>query len=155
MGKRPPLYEIQPKGPVADPNAPCVYRIWFKDKYYVGRTINLGKRMKEHQNEINKKMLWPDYAHPKDYHQKILDHIGQHDIFYGYYEVLECAPADSEFELYFLEQKWLDLSKNDPNCLNYGFIAALPAVRDRYPPARRAGADLDQDFDDEFPPLWQ
>lgn len=117
-----PLYQLEAKRKIEDDTVSCVYKIWFGKKYYVGRTNNLAVRMRSHQSVINEKgRFWESAKNKNHYCRKILDHICENDLFWGYYEVVQICK--NEMELVYWEQYYLDLGKEDDNCLNVGFVA--------------------------------
>lgn len=105
------------------PKKPCVYRIWYGDKCYIGRSVQPEQRRKNHINDLNKRLRnGGEAANPNDYYQHILSHLKRHpEITEGRMEVIKyCATED---ELVAEEQKWLDKYVFDQVCLNLGYEA--------------------------------
>ena len=119
--KRQIIYDVVPKKPIEDENIACVYKIWWRGKYYIGRARNLRQRMATHRADLNRHALLWDDSNPNHYLRHVMNWIIPNDLFWGYYEVVEVC--SSEDELVAGEQRQFDLCKSDPNCLNFGFIA--------------------------------
>lgn len=110
--------------PIEDMTISCVYRIWFPrgEKYYIGRCKNLKQRMASHQCDINRlAMFWETDRNEHHFYVHLMNHIIKTDSFTGYFSILEVC--QNEEERVAGEQKWFDLCKEDPKCLNYGFVA--------------------------------
>src|ERR1700749_3928546 len=94
--KRQLLYESLPKKPIEDENIACVYRIWWKEKYYIGRARNLKQRIYIHQTDLNRHALLWDDSSPNHYLQHVMNWIIPNDLFWGYYEVVEVCNSEDE-----------------------------------------------------------
>lgn len=108
------------------PKTGGIYRIWFGQKYYIGRTRSLKTRIKSHRSDLNARLAGtykdPLYDPALDMYQKVMKHLKTiKDTNLFMVEVL--IYCDEDEHLVLNEQKWFDKVKNDPNCLNLGFEA--------------------------------
>ena len=108
--------------PIPDQNVACVYKIRFKDRYYIGRARNLQKRMGQHEADIiRQERFWSTHPDESSYYKKLLDFIVENNVTVGFYSVLQVC--QTELDLVQGEQKWFDQCRDDPKCLNVGFVA--------------------------------
>lgn len=101
-----------------------VYKIWFGDKFYIGRTRYLWKRIRSHERDLNnrKKGRWWTITGPQDFYQFVIAHLKKNpQIQVAYMEVLE--RCDTDEALVAAEQKYFDMHEWDTNCLNLGLVA--------------------------------
>lgn len=95
-----------------------IYKIMFGEKFYIGQSFHVGKRMKQHRAEINKIFC---SGTPSGKKANIINHLKENteidsmDVF-----VLEEC---NESNLQNTEQKWLSEYKNDSHCLNSNFTS--------------------------------
>lgn len=110
-----------------------VYRLWFGDKFYIGRTRCLVTRMSAHLSDLNAHLAGKrKVADPAlDYYQKIIKHLkSDKKLSVVRVQILQFCKNDDE--LVATEQKCFDRYVNDKNCLNFGFIAT-PYKAERNP----------------------
>lgn len=108
------------------PKSGGIYRLWFGEKYYIGRSRTLKYRIKSHRSDINARLAGtykdPLYDPNIDMYQHVIKHIKKlKGVTLFKAEVL--IYCDTDDELVANEQKWFDKVKSDKNCLNYGFEA--------------------------------
>jgi hypothetical protein len=121
------------------PKAGGIYKIWFGEKYYIGRSRYLIGRCRGHENYTYKRLnglIKPDKIDKElDYYKKIVAHLKKNKkIVEAKVEVLEYC--DHDYWLYIKENKHLKAAKNDQNCLNMGFESKPykePRTRNDYP----------------------
>lgn len=91
-------------------NTPVVYKLIIGDKFYIGGTKRgLGHRRPQHLKTLEDNMHG-NYKIQELYNQgKELE-----------FEILEFCERDNVLNI---EQKYLDMYKDDPNCLNICFVA--------------------------------
>lgn len=89
---------------------PCVYKLIIGEKFYIGGTTRgLGRRKHQHSADLR------DGAHKNYNIQELYDQGKEIEI-----EILEFCEKDQVLEI---EQKYLDMAKDNPNCLNICFFA--------------------------------
>jgi hypothetical protein len=102
-----------------------VYKITYQDEgFYIGRAKYLKTRFKVHERDIKK--FYETNEYPDNHFLKnVFEYLKADELRIAFdVELLEeCQTVD---ELFNGEQKWLTHYKNDPNCLNAGFIATKP-----------------------------
>ena len=91
-------------------NRPGVYKLVIGERYYIGSTKRLSRRKSAHWQMLTKQR--------KHSNQKVMAAFEEHGSFE--FVILEHCEADQLLEI---EQKYLDLAKNDPNCLNIAWSA--------------------------------
>lgn len=99
-----------------------VYKLYFgQDKYYVGRAKLLSIRMSIHRKEIIKRVLGFKEVIENDFLKKVIEEVNSQKLKVATcYLLKECNSVD---DLINSEQIELDKAKDDPNCLNMGFVA--------------------------------
>lgn len=103
-----------------------VYRLKFDgNKFYIGRAKYIETRFKAHWATLNKFFATGEYPE-EHFFRKVFEYL-KTDQWAYYFEVELLEECYSVDELFVGEQKWLDKYKDDPNCLNVGFIAVKPA----------------------------
>ena len=91
-------------------NTPVVYKLIIGDKFYIGGTKRgLGHRRPQHLKTLEDNMHGNYKIHELYNQGKELE-----------FEILEFCERDQVLEI---EQKYLDMYKDDPNCLNIAFVA--------------------------------
>jgi hypothetical protein len=94
-----------------------VYKITYGDKFYIGSSVHVLKRAKEHRSAINSHFRWP--SNNSRVSASVLDHIrANRDIKTMFVEMLEDC---SESELHLVEKSWLKKSSCNSKCLNAVF----------------------------------
>lgn len=89
---------------------PCIYKLIIGDKFYIGGTKRgLGYRRPQHLACLR------DGVHGNYKIQELYNQGKEIEI-----EILEFCERD---EVLKIEQKYLDMYKDDPNCLNIAFVA--------------------------------
>ncbi len=100
-----------------------IYYMAFGDgMFYIGRSINIRQRAKQHKQELEKLLklygdnpkLIPDYHYLKNVFSELVA-TGSPVLFISLIE--ECTPEN----IMQCEQKWLDEALLFPNCANLGF----------------------------------
>lgn len=92
---------------------PAIYKMTIGDKYYIGgTTCGVSMRYSHHLN------LLKQNAHRNYKVQEEFNKVNDAGI-----EIIEFCEKDKVLEL---EQHYLTLAKDDPNCLNIAFIAGSP-----------------------------
>jgi len=91
-------------------NRPGVYKLVIGERYYIGSTKRLSRRKGAHWQMLTRQR--------KHSNQKVMAAFEEHGSFE--FVVLEFCEADQLLEI---EQKYLDLAKGDPNCLNIAWSA--------------------------------
>lgn len=89
---------------------PCVYRLVIGDKFYIGGTKR-GLSHRSHQHKLRLRQ-----QNHSNYKIQELYNQGKEIEF----EILEFCEKDKVLDT---EQKYLNLCKNNPNCLNIAFVA--------------------------------
>lgn len=93
-----------------------VYRIWFGSSFYVGSSISMEARVKDHVRKINR--CFAGKGVRNNSHTLIMNHLSANpEIAEGMVEILSFV--DSEYELVQEEKNWLDRFFYYKNCLNY------------------------------------
>lgn len=101
-----------------------VYKLWFGDKFYIGRSRCLVQRMSSHLNDLNARLSGKRIPSDPtlDYYQKVIKHLKKNkDIVVVRIEIVRFCKTDDE--LVANEQKQFDKHINDEMCLNFGFVA--------------------------------
>lgn len=108
---------------VTDVTGGGIYRLWFKNKYYIGRTRELKSRLRSHERDIQRRFEKNngEPTSPLDFYQHVLRWIKEKNIKRGYMEIIERCYCDDD--LVAAEQRWFDKCEFDKNCLNLGFVA--------------------------------
>lgn len=105
------------------PEGGAVYRLWFGDKFYIGRSRAVRYRLKSHQSSLRVRLVSkkPVQCH-NDFYQFVIAHLlANPDITVAYMEILELCNDDAG--LVASEQKYFDKYIWDKRCLNLGFVA--------------------------------
>lgn len=90
------------------------------DRFYIGRSVHIRRRTIQHKYELEK-LLCRKSIEDNHYKIKLYEYLKANpDIDVMTVGILEECSYDNLMEC---EQKWLDHYKNDPNCVNVGFIA--------------------------------
>lgn len=100
----------------------CIYRISFGNKYYIGKTKLLNMRLWSHIKNINAAINeYPIFTTKttKSYEKTVRFLLENPKINVGYIEVLH--QCENEYELWYMENKYLRDSRGDANCLNTSF----------------------------------
>lgn len=111
------------------PQAGGIYKLWFGEKYYIGRSRCLYTRMYSHRSDLFKRvngLMKPDdiYYDPElDAFKHIVAHLKTIPELEEIKVQILCY-CSTDDELVAMEQKWLTKAKKEGNCLNYGFVAA-------------------------------
>lgn len=93
----------------------CVYKIWFGDKFYIGSSVDLNKRMQDHYRMILS--CFRGERNGRNSQTNMMNHLKANPhIQEGIVEILEFCK--SEYELVFAERKHLQPVYKTPNCLN-------------------------------------
>lgn len=103
-----------------------IYQLLFDDHYYIGRSIHIRNRVKQHAKEIE---LLVNKANPKDNAQrKMLQYLQEHpELSILKVKILEeCAETDLQEK----EAYWLNALGHDDKCLNAS-LHALKTHRDK------------------------
>lgn len=116
---------MQLKDPGQDIKRSGVYKLWFGDKFYIGRSRHLNDRLRSHERDLNRRKngRWWNITGPQDFYQFVIMHLKKNpQINVAYMEVLEYCKTDEE--LIAAEQKYFDMHEWDVNCLNLGLVAS-------------------------------
>ena len=93
----------------------CVYRVWFGEKFYIGSTVNIERRIKFLLYAING--CFKGKRVGKNSQTNIMNHlIDNPSITEGIIDILEFT--NSEHDLVFLEGKWIKEYFKNGICLN-------------------------------------
>lgn len=105
----------------ADRKKRGVYKLFFGEKYYIGRGKALWNRIYIHKCDIKKRLAGLKETTDLDYMRNVIAHVKETGLKVATcFLIKECVTVD---DLVNEEQKAFDLAKNDPNCLNVGFVA--------------------------------
>lgn len=107
-------------------NEPCVYRIWFGKRFYIGRSINILNRIKQHERGLNIAILQNNTT--SGVYPLIVKHIIDKNITEAVLEIIEYSDARSVF---FIEQYRLREFIGSKKCLNV-FRASCRELRAIY-----------------------
>lgn len=115
---------------VKNPDVEGVYRIWFGDKFYIGRSRKIAYRKRCHEQDLIRRFQADNPIKGQfDYYQLIIAHLLKNpQISEAKMEILEVCEGDDA--LVAAEQKWFNKYEWDTNCLNLGLVAA-PYQRER------------------------
>lgn len=102
-----------------------VYKItWDSNKFYIGRSKHIGTRVSQYEAAIYNYFKTGTYPE-LHYLSKVFENLNADQMAY-FFKVELLNSCYSVEDLQITEQKWLDTYKDDPNCVNIGFIAKKP-----------------------------
>lgn len=104
-----------------------VYKITFGHRFYIGRSKLLFNRWQSHNRGINKALReYPNHDEANaGYYGSMLRYLHENPkIKVGYVELLH--QCENDYELWCMENKYLQDNKNNPDCFNRAFYAGRP-----------------------------
>lgn len=121
-----------------DANKMGIYKIWFGDKYYVGSSKNISRRLVSHINTLNRLILNVNVGSASNYN--ILNHLFLNlDITCGYMELIH--EVLNEEDLSKTELMYIQDCNNDEFSLNYLPLAIRPKKAKKINPIALAVSD--------------
>lgn len=94
-----------------------VYKIQFRERFYIGCADWVLPRMKQHAKVINKLLTGAPMTPANDYYSHIVSHLKKYpEISQGVVSILEEVPRD--VHIFTVEKKWIKLLSRDGMCLN-------------------------------------
>jgi hypothetical protein len=94
-----------------------VYRIDFRERFYVGCADWVLSRMKQHARMINKLLAGAPMTPANDYYCHIVSHIQKYpEITQGVVSILEEVPRSEN--IFAVEKKWIKSMSGGGMCLN-------------------------------------
>lgn len=110
-----------------------IYRIWFNEKFYIGRSNNIRARAKKHMKDVE---LAFNNKNPKTgFQESVVKFLNETPDFSVI--KLEILEECDEFSLNEKEQYWLSKHGSDPNCFNIRINAGRTArdkAKDEFKP---------------------
>lgn len=94
-----------------------IYKIQFRERFYVGCADWVRPRMKQHSREINKLLSGAPMTPANEYYCFVVSHIQKYpEIVHGVVSILEEVPRN--VDIFTIERKWIKRLSRDGMCLN-------------------------------------